>query len=627
MEISKVDFLVAAEFEVRKGTEIISFFPKNLDLSLESMLIEKMIPYGSHNSETEFFQFKCLIPLAASAVTDWAARISSRRSEVYLSSQKKKIKGTLSISENLVIQIEASESQSMEIDMEKVLFTAVVRTDTLVLALPTDENGGKEEELIFLRLDSPEYFSDLQIFSNLMADKSSKKMIESIRKKTSLHERVYINSHVVTLMKCIRTKSVERGATFKSVSLISMNFRGVESFSQILELAFSGFESLDRPTGDSCTQDSLQEYRDKVGELLQHFHSNQHQILILKPIELCDSRVLKPIHTDKEAKTSNIKQMIEFFGMRIMHIYRELLQGGKVVVVGKSGLSFLNLSVRTMALLVSPINIEKRVYPYETLGSLKLLALEQNFIVGFNIPIVKNEKDFYSLYIDLDEKRLFNKEGEELKVNSISGSDRKFASLFINSKNMSEKKILSSFFKYTDYQIHVNSLDPPYRDEYEKELQKTIAKIHTTSIPKRIYLVSRFIKSSFENVFGGDHAEVFQAYQILFRNTDFDRTYLHNDLMVFQSLDILERKLDSEAKICFFLEVIREYEGTLDRLFNMVYLENKINLEIWRKIMKKAFEIDWFKQEVESNGLVFKILDHMILIKKDSETCRPDVVD
>ena len=50
-----------------------------------------------------------------------------------------------------------------------------------------------------------------------------------------------------------------------------------------------------------------------------------------------------------------------------------------------------------------PLNIESVSYPFETLTSTKFLRLENKFLVGINNPIVINEKDFWNLYVDVDE--------------------------------------------------------------------------------------------------------------------------------------------------------------------------------------------------------------------------------
>lgn len=47
--MKKIDYLIATEFENKKGNEIIASYPEGFDLSLENIIIEKFLPDGIHN--------------------------------------------------------------------------------------------------------------------------------------------------------------------------------------------------------------------------------------------------------------------------------------------------------------------------------------------------------------------------------------------------------------------------------------------------------------------------------------------------------------------------------------------------------------------------------------------------
>ena len=46
-----INYIISSEFEARKGTIITGFYPNDLELSLENLMIEKLIPDGVHNLE------------------------------------------------------------------------------------------------------------------------------------------------------------------------------------------------------------------------------------------------------------------------------------------------------------------------------------------------------------------------------------------------------------------------------------------------------------------------------------------------------------------------------------------------------------------------------------------------
>lgn len=58
-----IDYLIATEFENKKGNEIIASYPKGFDFSLENIIVEKFLPDGIHNFQQVCFSYQHIVPL------------------------------------------------------------------------------------------------------------------------------------------------------------------------------------------------------------------------------------------------------------------------------------------------------------------------------------------------------------------------------------------------------------------------------------------------------------------------------------------------------------------------------------------------------------------------------------
>ena len=160
-----------------------------------------------------------------------------------------------------------------------------------------------------------------------------------------------------------------------------------------------------------------------------------------------------------------------------MFAYRAILNSERVVLTTKKSISFLNQAVATLQQLVLPFNAPKMFYPFETLADIKLLMLERSFVAGFNVPIVQSEKNFYDIFVDLDENKVFGPNGEEKMSLMVGSCDKKFIHYIIENKFLSEGKILKCFNQYTLFNFQSDGLssdtEPHFLTDFTKNSQLT----------------------------------------------------------------------------------------------------------------------------------------------------------
>jgi len=78
----KIEHIIATEFEIKKGNEIIASYPKDFDFSLENIMIEKFIPDGLHNFQNDFITFKHLVPIDSKKLEKYIAEFNTLKIKV-----------------------------------------------------------------------------------------------------------------------------------------------------------------------------------------------------------------------------------------------------------------------------------------------------------------------------------------------------------------------------------------------------------------------------------------------------------------------------------------------------------------------------------------------------------------
>lgn len=55
---NRINYIIATVFEIKKGNDVLAYYPNDFDTSFESIMNEKFIPDGIHNYEEDYFTYK-----------------------------------------------------------------------------------------------------------------------------------------------------------------------------------------------------------------------------------------------------------------------------------------------------------------------------------------------------------------------------------------------------------------------------------------------------------------------------------------------------------------------------------------------------------------------------------------
>lgn len=282
-ECPDISHLISAEFELTKGTIVSGRYPENFDLSLENILIEKLIPDGLHNYQSDSFVFRNMVPVNA-------ASLSSRVEALNKSEPTFRIYYFLDHNKQFDLDLENPENEYYKLfkDEEAQSFESVVqiggnfqlRVDSSVENVPSEISlmeplevvmdhdfrillSSEGHNFLFCPLDSKKPEMSNWLFRELLlfADPTSKKILRAISEGRKTEERLYIDMNFFTLVSNKKEKNAQRGAIYRSITLCSETLKDLSPFREFLEQIMERYMQL--PPGDPGIQTILEEHYQK----------------------------------------------------------------------------------------------------------------------------------------------------------------------------------------------------------------------------------------------------------------------------------------------------------------------------------------------------------------------------
>jgi hypothetical protein len=271
-----ISHIISAEFELTKGTVVSGRFPPTFDLSLENILIEKLIPDGLHNYQSDCFVFRNMVPINATSLQKRVDTLNSAHLPfrvVYFNDKKNQFDLDLENPENDFFALFPNkESTSFEstisIDKEFNLvfeneLNYVPKKLSLIPPLEVVMNyeskillSSESHNFMFCALGDTENSSWLFRELLLFADPTSKKILKAISEGRKTEERLYLDLNFFTLVSNKKEKNAQRGAIYRSITICSETLRDLSPFREFLEQIMEEYMQL--PPNDPHIQEILE---------------------------------------------------------------------------------------------------------------------------------------------------------------------------------------------------------------------------------------------------------------------------------------------------------------------------------------------------------------------------------
>jgi hypothetical protein len=619
MDSNTIDYIISAEFEAKKGTVITGIYPNSFDLSLENILVEKLMPDGIHNFNEDIFSFRSLMPVNSEKVEVIVNDFNklSVKASIYINwTEGPKMNEDedlyVRITDGFVMEFYKEDSIKFSLDLGARFQSEVM--DGSVLELHVESNSEDNEAsitktAIAIEIPNSLHFNLFGLIFEIFTQKAANSIVLNKRKGLQTEDRVYINVNFLTAIQIRKEKLAERGAIYKSVTIGTLKYRDLGSFKKYLSMILEEYM-------DIKSIDEAENQSEAINALLLHYFTKQTDILSHPKFELIHREVARYDISRSDVENNGIHTMLSKFRETFMIIYREMMNEGRIALVGRTlSLEKLNEIVDCLRTICLPLNFDAQIYPYETITSTKLLRFEKSFLAVFNNPIVKFEKDIWTLIVDLDEGTIHKfDDPEPLGRDAVISVDLNFISNFVNLKKVTDKKIFRSFYNYTNMQIELsvyhNYLAPLrfITSEIDVAFLILVNSLQEKSYFMRLRHQIEFGKFEYRKLYG-ENSEAVYAASMFFKNDEFFQLEIQDDIELLFHLHSINKFCNSQLELFFFLIQLKDLRR-LKKFMAIAYANNFLVVEEFLKIVNRArdFSITVIDDQIDDAGFNYKLM-------------------
>lgn len=641
MDSNIIDYIISAEFEAQKGTVITGIYPSTFELSLENILTEKIMPDGIHNFSEDVFAFRSLMPVnseklllyvtsfnelkvSARFYLNWNTAAELKCHENVLVKILDPYVLTLLKEDKPLVEMKFDDEYEFEVMNDKtveIIFRStaskksakIESQDSNTNDSPTPEKDNTVEQpsvsSLLIEVDNPLHFSLFNLLLEVFVQKAGKNIVKNKRKNVQTEDRVYINVNFLTAIQIKKEKTAERGAIYKSITIGTLKYKSLEQFKKYLALILDTYMSI-KPEAAPA-----EIYSKEVSAILTHYFGKQAEILTNPRFELIDRTIAKFDIARSDCENSSIHLLIGKFQETFMALYREILFEGRVAIISQTmSLEQLNDVINCLKIIFYPINFDSRIYPYETITSTKLLRFERSFVAAFNNPIVKLERDLWTLIVDLDEGSIYHpSDMKPIIKEQINPLDLRFINNFVNSLKVTDTKIFRTFYNFNMMQIELATyyhyLQPllTAKTDGEVAMSALIQSFRTTSYYARIRKHLDFEKFAFKKIFGANADEMYIS-SAFFKNDEYFPLEIQDDLSILFYLQTIDKNCDDESKFKFFFEDMKQ-KNRIRRILDIAYSPNSLMLEIFMRLIAKAkkFGVECLESAIKTSDFNYRL--------------------
>lgn len=616
MENNVIDYIFSAEFNTKSGNLITGIYPSDFDLSLETLLIEKLIPDGTHNFEKDIFSFKNLVPIDTQKFLSLIDKFNQEQVEFtlydYADNSFLAQSVTVTIDENFNLIFKDSKKNILKLDL-KIKFNFRAISDTVLIFTHMDpasqlNNKAGVTEYFFESKGNQRKFNHFIFIMEILRQSSSKTIMRAVLKSEKTNERVYCVMRFLTHVQTKKEKLFNRGAIYKSITIGTFLFADLKSFENYSALVLEDYMNI-KPVDPEHMNTK---YCPEAMKILEHYHDKQNVILNTGNLKFTDQTFLLPSLSNKSLSESLIYDVIHMFEERFMIIYREIMDEGRVVIFSeKYSISMINSVVEAIRQTLFPINLDTIFSPFETLTGMKLLQFEKTFVTSFNNPLIKFEKKTWTLLVDLDQKILLRPSGISPVVDDVNLMDLQLIRNLLSFKNISSSKIIKCFYNYNKMQIsfclnrHINKNSLPDSD-LKESLSSVIENLKKTSFFFKLkdddllfeFLGRKYFKQQNKNV---------QNAVEFFESNEYLANQRNDDITVFFNLDIITKFCESEDQIWAVVFMLK-FKNGIRNFLGLIYSSNKFICERFVHFYLKIKNIEIITKQVEKSGFIYSMM-------------------
>lgn len=613
-----IDYIIATEFEIKKGNQIVAHYPSDLELSLENIMIEKFIPDGIHNFENDFISYNHLVPINKDKMLGFLENLNNRKiiCNFFVNERNddswKFENATLFLNSDFILKIGKNLENNFDLDLNKNFQIQMMDEKTLRFKYIKNDNINSD---IYFEIKEKENFTFLYIFLNLLTQKASQKIIDSLKLKENTNERAYVNMLFLTLVKNKKNKSVERGAIYKSITICTLLYEDLTIYKKYLNLIIEDYMEI------NSSEFEEEIYNKKILESLKHYYEKQNDIIKIKNIPYINKIFYNPnFESSQKNLETNFFELLQIFKEKIMIIYREIINEGKIFIVCKNkSIQYLNNSIKTLKEMLRPLNFCDKTVPFETLSGILLLILEKSFLAGFNNPIVRNDPN-WTLYVDLDSGSIFRQDGI-LTNENVQSCDKLFIKKLLGLNQISERKIRRTFVNYTQMQLDIllyeNEEINHITDEIDLNFVNNKNFLMNRSFSGLIFNFLKFEKFEIRKDFGKkDFGKILYALRI-FTNSQFLKSQPIDNLTLLTSLYSINTICDDSNKLEIFFNFLKKKNKNLKSFLRCIFSNNENILFVFKEILIRGEDLGILKEEKENMGFLFKLVSRDVLKKEE----------
>lgn len=454
---------------------------------------------------------------------------------------------------------------------------------------------------------SPRSFEQLAFLLEVFEQHSSKNTLRVLKKKEHTNDRSYITMNFLTHVETRKDKAFERGAIYKSITLASFHYDNLQQYSKYAAMILEDYMQL------KLNEQSEPDYRKQVLEVLQHYFDKQVGVLSSPSFRLIRRHFLTRDITLCDNDNPSARTLLQTFRENVMVIYREILNEGRVVIVSsKLTLGVFNSIVSSLRVMLYPMHFDSRFYPFETLAGMKLLRFEKSFVAGFNNPIIKFEKELWSLFVNVDAGVMFRSDGMSLGRQHVRPFDLQFIMNIVDRNNISDSKIYRCFYNFNVLQLSIAADEHSLSEvkasgnELEQSCLRGIEEMKASSYYKLLVEEEDTEKFIFKKNFGKEYLNVYQSACFLKSENNLCNTFVEDiDLLYF--VMTIERNCQEDKQLEEFLQVVRAHNG-LKKFLLLAYSANMFVVECFVRLVRRAEKFEFMKVALDENGFTYSMM-------------------
>lgn len=637
-----IEYALAAEFDNKLGAGIVAAYPKRDSNDSDHLLADYLIPDGMHRTDKDSYVFKSVIGVPARDLETEAKAFNHQQTRVNLFSYSN---GHKSLHDGVQLTSQQRYAFVMEIVQLKFLsfkysMNGQERHKVFVFHAGIDIKQLSDRSYTLTAEDDTVFIIE---FDSNLHGRSMHYLAGVLSSSLTLKKRLKIVNDEVVLkcgwFYCLCTNkkdsSNDRGAIFRSIALFSSKINVFDYFKPIVARSMDVFARLSsKSTWSHYEQESVQ-------GLMRQLHQDCNAVIDAGDIDsltvnasaMADPFVMKDvivrqgfgepqkIRAQARLFGASSKLLLDLLGPSVMVLYRALLTESNIVFFGdKLKVDVICSLVNSTSMLLSPLSVVDRLFPFEHVQSLDIVKDCHGFVAGYTNPLVKQAKVLpWDFMVDISAKTIVD---SSLRPPQVSiENDRVFIEHVIRKTredSLDATEIDMMFYEYTKTNLDM-MMNRSNLIRFDKEDSQTTDLMYklTSDFRKTRYFSYLDIdmkneRDAFQQVYGKRYLTVYQSYKLMVESDKFD------DMDLIVAFESLRTALTDADKVDFFLRKVNQRMGDLECMNLGLYSDDQAVRDSNHKVLA-LLEVSNLWRDYMSASSLFK----SILMNESTSRVKP----